>query len=136
MRLHGDAKADLIRRVPLFSECSKRELAEVASLADELDLPSGSHLTEEGALGREFLVIIEGTAEVRHDDQVIADLGPGDFAGEMALVTGAPRTATVAATSDMRALVLSHQAFRQLMADSPSVKGKIDAAVSERRAKT
>ena len=134
MRLHKDAKADLIGRVPLFGECSKHELSEVASLADEIDLPDGDKLTTERSLGREFIVIVEGTADVLQDDRVINRLGAGDFVGEISLLTGAPRSATVVATSPVRALVLAHQAFRQLLADSPAVSEKVRRAAEQRRA--
>lgn len=132
MRLHHDAKADLIRKVPLFAECSKQELAEVAHLADEIDLPEGSKLTREGSAGHEFVVLVEGTADVVHGDKVIAEIGPGDFVGEMALLTGEPRSATVVATSPVRALILAHHSFNALMADSPSVKEKVTRSAQER----
>lgn len=134
MRLHKDAKAELIRHVPLFGECSKHELSEVASLADEIDLPEGERLTTEGSLGREFIVIAEGTAEVLQDDRVINHLGAGDFVGEISLLTGEPRSATVVATSPVRALVMAHQSFRQLMADSPAVSEKVRRAAEQRGA--
>jgi CRP/FNR family transcriptional regulator, cyclic AMP receptor protein len=133
MRLRKDAKVELIRQVPLFADCSPKELTEVALLADELALPAGRELTREGAAGREFVVLVEGTAQVRHGDTAIADLSAGDFVGEISLVTGEPRTATVVATSDVDVLVISAHAFRQLMADAPGIREKVERAARERR---
>ena len=97
--LRKNAKVELIKRVPLFSELSKRELEEVAGIADEITLAEGTELTHEGAAGHEFLVLVEGTADVRRKGRKVNALDSGDFLGEIALVTGAPRTATVTTTS-------------------------------------
>ncbi|HET7689727.1 MAG TPA: cyclic nucleotide-binding domain-containing protein [Nocardioidaceae bacterium] len=134
MRLHAGAKENLIRQVPLFAECSKAELAELALLADEIDLAPGKHLTEEGEAGREFVVIIDGTVDVVHAGEVVNSLGPGDFVGELSLLTGARRTATVVATSPVHALVLTYHDFSQLMEDSPAVHEKVMRAAEQRRA--
>ena len=87
----SDRKLDLIKHVPLFSHCSKQELKQIASVADEIDLPAGKVLTREGDRGREFFVLIEGTAEVQKDGEQIRTLGPGDFLGEIALVSRTAR---------------------------------------------
>lgn len=132
--LHRNAKIDLIKSVPLFSRCSKRELQVVASLADELDFPAGRELTNEGARGAEFVVLVEGAAEVRRNGRKIATLGDGDFLGEIALVTGEPRTATVTTTAPSRLLVITAASFRRLLRDSPSIQGKVLEAVASRLA--
>jgi CRP-like cAMP-binding protein len=134
VRLRKDAKAELIRRVPLFSRCSKDELREVASVADEVDLREGRELTREGARGREFFVLVEGTADVRKNGRKINTLQSGDFFGEIALVSKAPRTATVVATSPIRALVITDRAFRQLLDHSPQIQLKVLEALAERLA--
>ena len=85
MRLGKDGKVELIRHVPLFSKLSKSGLQEVASIADEIDLPEGKELTREGQPGREFFVILEGSAEVTQDGKRIRTMGEGDFLGEIAL---------------------------------------------------
>ena len=132
--LHRNAKIELIKSVPLFSRCSKRELQEVASLADELELPAGRELTKEGARGAEFVVLAEGAAEVRRNGRTIATLGDGDFVGEIALVTGQPRTATVTTTVPSQLLVIGAASFRRLLRDSPSIQGKVLEAVASRLA--
>jgi CRP/FNR family transcriptional regulator, cyclic AMP receptor protein len=119
-------------RVPLFSRCSRRELARIAQLADEVDLRTGKTLTREGATGREFFVLLEGTAEVRRGGDWISTMHGGDFFGEIALVTNVPRTATVMTTSPVRALVITDRAFRELLRDSPEIQGKVLEAVAAR----
>jgi CRP-like cAMP-binding protein len=130
--LRKNAKVELIKRVPLFQQLSKRELEQVASLADELDLPAGRELTREGASGREFVVLVEGTADVSRNGKVVNKLGPGDFLGEISLVTGRPRTATVVTRDATRLLVLSSPSFRALMRDSPAIQAKVLEAVVAR----
>jgi len=105
--LRKNAKVELIKGVPLFSECSRKELDEIAGIADEIDLSEGKELTKEGRPGREFFVLIEGSADVKKGSRRINQMGPGDFFGEISLVTRRPRTATVVATSPVRALVVT-----------------------------
>ena len=97
--LGRNAKVDMIKGVPLFERCSKKNLAQVASIADEIDLPEGKVLTREGRTGHEFFVLLEGTADVTRNSKHIRTLGPGDFFGEIALVSRIPRTATVTTLS-------------------------------------
>jgi CRP-like cAMP-binding protein len=132
--LRADRKIDLMRRVPLFSGCSQRELRQIAALADEIDFPEGRELIREGDRGREFFVVVEGTADVRRGGRRIDTLGPGDFAGEMALLTRTPRNATVKTTSPVRALVLAEREFRSLLDHSPQVQVKVLLALAERLA--
>ncbi len=113
MRLHGDQKTELIRKVPLFARCSRAELKEIAKLADEIDLAEGKEMTREGAPGREFFVLLEG---------------------EIALVSHEPRTATVIASSPIRALVITDRSFRRLLDDAPRVKTRVMEAMAERLA--
>jgi len=130
--LRKDAKIELIRKVPLFENCSKQELREVAGVADEVDLPAGTTLTKEGSAGREFVVIVEGFAEVRRKGRRVNTLGKGDFLGEIALVSGLPRTATVETTTQTRVLVLTDRAFRELLQRVPSMQFKILQALARR----
>ena len=132
MRLGRDQKTELIRQVPLFSRCSRAELKEIAKLADEIDLRQGKEMTREGAPGREFFVLLEGTADVRKKGRKINTLGAGDFFGEISLVSRQPRTATVTATSPVRALVVTDYSFRHLLDESPQIKTKVMEAMAER----
>jgi CRP-like cAMP-binding protein len=130
--LRKNAKLDLLRRVPLFERLSKRELEAVAALADEVDFPEGRKLTEEGASGTEFLVIVEGAADVRRRGRTINSLGSGDFLGEIALVTARPRTATVTTTAPSRLLVITERHFNDLMRRMPSITLKVLETVGAR----
>jgi CRP/FNR family transcriptional regulator, cyclic AMP receptor protein len=132
--LRRDAKIELLKKVPLFAGCSKNELRQLAKIADELDLREGTVLTREGRPGREFFVLIDGTAEVRKKGKKIADLGPGDWLGEIALITDSPRTATVTATSPVDVLVITDRRFRSVVETMPSIALKVLARVGERLA--
>ena len=123
MRLHKDARLELLKGVPLFARCSRRS-TDIARIADEIDLAEGKQLTKEGGRGREFFVLVEGNADVRRKRRKIGTLGPGDFLGEIALVTKVPRTATVTTTSPVRALVVSEQNFRRLLERSPRFRSR------------
>jgi CRP-like cAMP-binding protein len=130
--LRKNAKIELLRRVPLFERCSQRELGQIAMLADELDLPAARNLTSEGSGGFEFIVLVEGVADVIRKGKVVNELGPGDFVGEIALVTGRPRTATVKTRGASRILVLTATAFRTLMHDVPTIQDKVLSALAAR----
>jgi CRP-like cAMP-binding protein len=130
--LRKNTKIELIKRVPLFSRCTKRELAAIAGEADELVVPEGRTLARQGATGSEFVVIVEGSAEVRKNGRKINRLGAGDFLGEIALISGAARTATVTTTSEARILVLNDRGFRRLTKEIPSLQASVLKALSER----
>jgi ATP-binding cassette subfamily B protein len=132
MRLHRDAKAELIRSLPLFADCTSAEVSEVAAIATEIDLREGRVLATEGADGQEFVVIIEGSATVTQGDEVIATMEAGDFFGEIALLKGIPRTASVVATSAVHALVIEGHAFRHLIVEAPDIRDKVERALAER----
>jgi CRP/FNR family transcriptional regulator, cyclic AMP receptor protein len=134
VQLRKDAKVALIKAIPLFKHCSKKELGEIASIADELDLKDGAMLTREGRGGREFFVIVEGTADVLKGGKRVNSVSEGDFIGEIALVTGQPRTASVQATSPVRVLVITRQNFSKLLDRSPESQRKILLATAERLA--
>jgi CRP-like cAMP-binding protein len=130
--LRKNAKIELIRGVPLFAECSNRELGEIASLADELSLPAGRKLATEDAAGHEFIVLVEGAAEVKRGSRVINRLAAGDFLGEISLVTGRKRTATVTTTEPSRLLILTAPSFRTLLRDLPGLQLKVLDALAAR----
>jgi len=130
--LRKNAKVDLISRAPLFSELSKKELGEVASIADEIDLPAGRALTTQGERGREFFVIVEGSVKVEKNGRKVNELHAGDFFGEVALLTDATRNATVTATAPLRVLVVTDTAFKSLTRRMPSIAPKLLAPLAER----
>ena len=134
MRLRKDAKLELLQQVPLFAGCSKRELGEISTLADELSLPAGTKLIEEGRQGHEFFVLVEGEVDVRAKGRKVKSLSNGAFFGEMALVSSKPRNATVTAASPVRVLVVHEQAFRRLLRDSPQIQLKVLQTLADRAA--
>ena len=130
-----NAKIDLLRRVTLFSGCSKRELNEIARIADEIDFPEGKTLIVRGEPGRQFFIVVEGTVEVVKDGETLPPhRGGSEFYGEISLVSGSPATATVTTTTPVRALVIAPQHFRALLDRSPSIQRRILHAFSERLA--
>ena len=135
MALRRDAKIELLKRAPLFSGCSKSELRALASTADELDLRAGTIITREGRPGREFFVLISGTAQVTKKGKEVAQLGAGDWFGEIALLTDAPRTATVKATSPVDVLVITDRRFKTVVETMPSIALKILSTIGERLAR-
>ena len=134
MALGRNTKIDLLKRVPLFAGCSKVELQKLAAIADEIDLRDGTELTREGRPGREFFVLIDGTVAVTQEGERVAELTSGDWIGEIALLTNAPRTATVTATSPVRVLVITDRAFRQVVETTPSIAVKMLERIGERLA--
>jgi CRP-like cAMP-binding protein len=134
MRLGKDAKSELLRRAPLFANCSKRDLATIGGIADEIDLEEGKELMRQGASGREFFVIIEGKADVIKGGRKVNTLGDGDFFGEIALVHHAPRTATVKAASPLRVLVITERDFQRLLKEQPEIQRKVMVAMADRLA--
>jgi len=135
MALGRNAKVELLKKVPLFAGCSKTELRELARTADEIDLRDGHVLTREGRPGREFFVLVDGTVRVTRNGRKLSDLGAGDWFGEIALLTNAPRTATVTATSPVNVLVITDRGFRRVVETMPSIALKVLACVGERLAR-
>jgi CRP-like cAMP-binding protein len=128
-----DDRRELLRGVSLFSACSNRELDRIASITTPIVADAGQVLTREGETGQEFFVVVDGTATANIGDRLIADLGAGSFFGELALLDGGPRTATVTATGPMRLLVLNRGEFCQLLESSiPSVARKMLTAIGTR----
>ena len=124
--------ASRLDTVPLFAGLKRKERRQVAPLVDEVEIEAGREIVREGDFAYEFFAIEEGTAEVRQGDQLLAELGPGDFFGEMALVEDIPRTATVTTQSPVTAMVMTGSAFRQINRDLPQVGKQIRRAIDER----
>jgi CRP/FNR family transcriptional regulator len=132
----SDEKLEQLRRVPLFAGLGKREIEELGTLSDEIDVAPGRALTHEGESGHEFFIVLEGGVEVSIGGTVVNTLGPGDFLGEIALIDGMRRTATTRAIGPTRLLVVGHREFHQLMDDFPTVKDAVLRALAERVRRT
>jgi CRP/FNR family cyclic AMP-dependent transcriptional regulator len=124
--------ASRLKQIPLFAGLRSKEIARVAQLADEVEVEAGQRLVDEGRFAHEFFVIEDGEADVVHDGTVIAELGPKDFFGEIALIRTGRRTASVIARTPMKLIVIFGPNFRSLASDLPAVRERIDAAIGER----
>ena len=118
--------------VPLFASLNRKERRALAPRTDEVELEEGRVIVREGEWAYEFFAIEDGTAEVRRGEQLLAELGPGDFFGEMGLVGDTRRNASVVAKSPLTVVVMTAQAFRQTSRELPEVADKIRAAIEER----
>jgi CRP/FNR family transcriptional regulator, cyclic AMP receptor protein len=127
---------ELMAGVPLFARCSKRQLRAIAALADEIERPAGRVLAKQGTLGSEFFVLIDGAAEVQKDGKRLALLGAGDFFGEIALVTRAPRTATVTLIEPSSLLVMTERDFDALLKAETEIQARVLRALADRLAQT
>jgi CRP-like cAMP-binding protein len=127
-----DEKLDLLSRVPLFARMGRKELERLGQLADEVEVGLDRVLAEQGEIGHEFFIVLDGRLMVLDGNRPIATLGPGDFFGEIALLDGRPRTATVRAEGITRLLVVGHREFHALMDEFPSVRTAVLEAVAER----
>ena len=119
--LSGDARIRHLQRVPLFSGFNEKELRRVAELARIVDIPAGTAVTQIGEPGNSFFVIIDGTVAVRTPVGTGAQLQPGEFFGEMSLLDGEPRSATIAAMTDLRLLVVDRSHFWRLLDETPDL---------------
>ena len=127
-----DDKVEALRKAPLFEGLSKKELAQLARVSEDMEIPAGATLTKEGDLGHEFFVIVEGETEVKRKGKSLGTRGSGDFIGEIALLEEVPRTATVKAKTDIRAFVLTRTDFLHLLEESPGVERKVLRALAKR----
>ena len=125
-----DAKS--LEQVPLFRDLSRKERERVARWADEIDVPAGYHLLDQGTFPHEFYVILEGSASVTKDGRQIAELGPGDFLGEMAIERHERRSATVTATTPITAVVMRDREFSEMEREMPAVCEQVRAAIADR----
>ena len=116
----------------LFSACSSSQLKTIKRAVDEVDVPAGKVLCDEGSVGREFFFIVTGTATVRRNGRKIAELGPGGYFGELSLLDRKPRSATVVSTSDMTLLVLDQRRFSGLLEELPALAHKLLIAMTTR----
>jgi CRP/FNR family transcriptional regulator, cyclic AMP receptor protein len=125
---------EMLAKVPLFKDLSKKHLQRIAQLTTRLDLPAGKELTKEGDFGHEFLIVLDGEVEVRHGDKVIAERGPGEYFGEIALLDHRPRTATVVAKTPVTVEVIGQREFATMLADEPEVSAQLMSTMAQRLA--
>jgi voltage-gated potassium channel len=130
--LRADTRVDLIRDLPLFELCSKRDLRRIAALARERAVEAGAELIREGEPGSEFFVVVEGEVDVRRRGRRVARLGAGSYVGEIALLSRSPRTATVAAVTPLQVLVISGQDFVDLLDTLPDLWLKVARTLADR----
>jgi CRP/FNR family cyclic AMP-dependent transcriptional regulator len=118
--------------IPLFADCDKKELQEIGKLATEIEIPAGREFIKEGEFAQEMLVIVEGNATVTKGGQTIATLGPGDFVGELALLSHRPRNATVTSDTQLDILVIDSGAMDALLDDIPGLAKRFLKVVASR----
>jgi CRP-like cAMP-binding protein len=127
-----DDGAERLAGVAFFEGFSDRELARVAELVEEVDAEAGAEIMDQGSAGRECFVIVEGHAGVYVKDSQVADLGPGEMVGEMALIDHKPRSAAVRALTPMKLLALDAKRFKTLLDEMPKASQQVMAKLSER----
>ncbi|MGH9109586.1 MAG: cyclic nucleotide-binding domain-containing protein [Acidimicrobiales bacterium] len=127
-----DNKEIDLSKIWLFSTCSTRELRTVRRALEEVTVPDGRVLCEEGTIGREFFLIVDGQATVRRGTRRVATLGPGDYFGELALLDRKPRSATVVSDGEMRLLVLGQRQFNGILDAIPALGRKLLTAMARR----
>ncbi len=132
--MKNSAGKDRLARIPLFQSLSAKQLAAVDGLVTTMDVSSGRALIRQGEVGREFILVVEGEAEVRRGDAVIATRGPGTFFGEIALLLDRPRNASVVATTDMTIEVIDRKDFRRLLEQYPDLHAPLLEATAQRLA--
>ena len=128
------AAARRLRTIDLFAGCSPAELARIDSLLTEVHVPAGRVLMSEGAPGRDFVIVIEGTASATRRGKALGEVDAGSFFGELSLLDEQPRTATVTAATPMRIYVLNAFEFRRLLDLSPTVACRVFDAARTRTA--
>jgi CRP-like cAMP-binding protein len=131
-RINRDEKIRRLEEVPMFADCTRRQLREVAAISRVVELPAGTVLTRTGEPGEEFFVLVAGSATVELSPRKRRRLGPGDFFGEMSLLDGEPRSATVRAETDVRLLVILRRNFQALLREVPELTHRVLETLSRR----
>lgn len=123
---------DSLKKVSLFSACTKKELEKVAKASDEITMTAGTLVVDQGQTGREAFVVLDGEVTVKRSGRKIATLGPGDVVGELSLLDHGPRTATAICETDCVLLVIDQRRFLGVLDDVPSISHKLLAALASR----
>jgi CRP/FNR family transcriptional regulator, cyclic AMP receptor protein len=124
--------AESLKRLPIFAACSTRDLEAISRLSTTLDIPPGRVLATEGTPGHEFVVIRAGTVDVTRNGTKLAELGPGDYFGEISLIDGGPRTATVTAVTPVTIEVVERRDFDSLMEKVPGLPQRLMLGLAAR----
>ena len=125
--------ASRLKSIPLFQTVTDEELDQIAPFAEEVQVEAGKELVKEGDYSYQFMAIEEGTAEVLRNGEHVADLGPGDFFGEIGLLEKDRRTATVVAKTDMRLITLTGWDMKRMEKAMPEAVDRVRAVIEERR---
>jgi CRP/FNR family cyclic AMP-dependent transcriptional regulator len=125
-----------LKSIPLFEDVEDEEVAQIAPFAEEEQVDEGTYLVREGDFSYEFMAIEEGQAEVLRDGEHVAELGPGDFFGEIGLLEKDRRTATVVAKTPMRLITLTGWDMKRMEKTMPEAVDKVRAVIEERRPPT
>lgn len=128
----ADPRVEQLKRVPIFAQCSRAELATLARNTDDVPLPAGRTLIEQGKTNHSFFILLSGNADVHIDGRQVNTLGPGDIFGEISMLDRGMATATVITTSPVDALVMSHAQFRDAVQAQQSIALKVIATMAER----
>ena len=131
-RCRRSEKVDLLGKIPLFGRLTQRQLNAVAKHVDEVQLRKGAVLAKQGAQGLEAIIIVDGRARVEGDGRTLAELGPGDVVGEMSVIDGKPRSATVIAETPMNLLVLHRRDFMSVLETVPGFQRRLLVTLCER----
>ena len=131
-----DAKVQALKGVPLFEGLSRKELVQLERVCEDVEVEPGKVLCQEGQIGHEFFVIVDGKVQVTRKGGRVATLSNGDFVGEIALVTELPRTATVTTETPVRFFVLTRREFDAVLDRNPKVERKVLRALARRLAET
>jgi len=126
------AYIDHLRNIPLFSSCSQKDLEKIAKAGDEVSMPAGSLIVDQGQTGREAFVVLSGTVLVKRNGKKVATLGPGAIVGELALLDDQPRSATVVCTAPARVLEVTSGQFRAVLDEVPALAHKLMSALAGR----
>jgi CRP/FNR family transcriptional regulator, cyclic AMP receptor protein len=125
-----DSKLDHLANVALFDGCSRKELASIAKAGDDIAMTAGTLIIDQGQLGREAFVVLEGQVTVKRGGRKITSLGPGAMVGELSLLDHGPRTATVVCETDCMLFVIDQRHFRNVLEQHPSIAMKLLAKLA------
>jgi len=135
MPLRRDAQIDLLQRIPLFAQCAKKDLREIARVSREVDVEAGQVVIREGEPGHEFFVVVDGRLDVsRRRKGTFASVGPGDFVGELSLVREQPLPARLRALTPVRLLAVERADFLALARNRPELQRAVLGQLARRRA--